>query len=171
MKFLIMSDNHGRHSLVQELVKAFQGQVDYFFHCGDSEFAASDPIWQVFAGNVTGNMDFDAGYAQERVVETPVGRVLLVHGHRHQVNQSNDLLLQIGLEDQVQFIFHGHTHRLYSEYRQGILMVNPGSLNHSRGPVNQTTFAIVTVEPDRYQVEFRDEEGKVVDGLTQVYAR
>ena len=46
MKILLMSDNHGRWPKVHELVEYYRPQVDLILHCGDSEFAPDDPVWE-----------------------------------------------------------------------------------------------------------------------------
>ncbi|MDO4432933.1 MAG: metallophosphoesterase [Aerococcaceae bacterium] len=156
MKFLVLSDNHGLWNVVHNLLQHFGPQVDYVFHCGDSEFTSDDPIWEQVSCVVAGNMDFDPQYVPQQIVETPVGKVFVAHGHRHQINQSNDTLYQVAKDSDCRFVFHGHTHVLYAEYREGILLMNPGSINHSRGNHHGTTFAIVTVDDAQINVEYYD---------------
>ncbi|MGX7091574.1 YfcE family phosphodiesterase [Hutsoniella sourekii] len=167
MKFLVMSDNHGRWPLVWDLVSNLRPQVDYIFHTGDSEFASDDPIWELVDGSVTGNMDFDPGYPATQVIETPVGKVFLAHGHRHGVNSGHDEILRAAKEADCCFAFHGHSHVLKAEYVDGVYIVNPGSLNHSRGPVPYTTYAIVSVDDQEVSVDFYNEAGELLKDLNR----
>lgn len=169
MKFLVMSDNHGRYKLVEAIVDQWVDQVDYMFHTGDSEFRADDPIWSKFDGVVAGNMDFDPGYKQGAMIDTPVGKVGLVHGHRHGVNYGQQGIAQLAEENQLRYLFHGHTHILYAELDKGIFYANPGSLSASRGPRSETTFMIVETADDTITVSYYDEESELIPDLTQTF--
>ncbi|MCW6663702.1 metallophosphoesterase [Aerococcaceae bacterium NML190073] len=171
MKFLVLSDNHGRWTETQQLIEHFRPQVDYIFHCGDSEFPADDLLWDQVDIVVSGNMDFDPQYLPQQELLTPVGRVFVVHGHRHQVNQSNTRLFELAKHNDYQFVFHGHTHVLYAEYKDGVLICNPGSLNHSRGKHSGCTCAVITVEPKQLTVTYYNDELVALPELEQVFTR
>lgn len=171
MKFLLMSDNHGFWPKVNEICQHYKGQVDYYFHCGDSEFQFDDPIWEYFDAKVTGNMDFDPQYPATVLFDTPEGQVLLAHGHLHNGHVHNRDLVKLAKEQGAKFLFHGHTHVLYAQIEEGILCVNPGSLKRSRGPQPDRTYAIVTVEPKVYQVDFYNDNLDLIPSLTQIFSR
>lgn len=171
MKMLLISDNHGRWKQVYNIVKKSRPNVDYIFHLGDSEFEYDDPIWKMVDGVVKGNMDHNHHYSKELVFDTPEGKVVLVHGHDHGVNRSNSAILNLAKERDAKFLFHGHTHQLKSELVDGILIVNPGSLNRSRGIYPERTYAIVTVDKDTSKVEFYNEDMELIPDLTHTYPR
>lgn len=171
MKILVLGDNHGRWQTVQSVIKTFKPQVDYIVHTGDSEFPADDPLWDDVDAIVSGNMDFDPQYRKQYILDSAEGKMLVVHGHRHGVNQSNQTLLDWAREENVKFVFHGHTHRLYADYQEGILFVNPGSLNQPRGQYPVRTFAVVTVDETTIDVNFYDDELQLVESLSQTFKR
>lgn len=171
MKFLVMSDNHGRWQKVQEVIDAFKDDVDYIFHCGDSEFPSDDPIWESVALVVSGNMDYDPQYRKIGTLTTEEGKVLVLHGHRHGVNYSNQQILELAHENEAKFVFHGHTHRLYAEAKDGVLLLNPGSLNQSRGPVLEKTFALVTIESEKILIDFYDDNLTKLTRLSETFNR
>ena len=37
MRYLVVSDNHGDREILVKLLDKYHANVDYFFHCGDSE--------------------------------------------------------------------------------------------------------------------------------------
>lgn len=172
MKWLIMSDNHGNWAKVNEIIEAYQNATEVIIHCGDSEFPADDPIWEKVTVVVAGNMDFDPQYLKLRTLETPKGKVLVVHGHQHGVNYGNDELVSLARSLDAKYVFHGHTHRLYAEKKEGILFVNPGSLNHSRGAVNEKTFAIVSFDDSKNEgvVEFYTDHNQKLNALTYTFS-
>lgn len=171
LKLLVLGDNHGRWQTVQSVLKAFKPQVDYVLHTGDSEFPADDPLWDDVDAVVSGNMDFDPQYRKHYLLNTDEGKIAVVHGHRHGVNQSNKVLFDLAAQEDIKFIFHGHTHRLYADYQNGILIVNPGSLNQPRGQHPYRTFAVVAVNEKEIEVCFYDDELQLVDSLTQTFKR
>ncbi len=171
MKFLVMSDNHGRWQKVQEVIGVFKDDVDYIFHCGDSEFPSDDPIWESVAVVVSGNMDYDPQYRKIGSLETAEGKVLVLHGHRHGVNHSNQQVLTLAHEMGATYAFHGHTHRLYAEMQEGVLLLNPGSLNQSRGPIEERTFALVTISAAEVLVEFYNDDLIKLTHLSETFKR
>lgn len=171
MRFLVMSDNHGRWQKVQEVIDAFKDDVDHIFHCGDSEFPSDDPIWEAVTLVVSGNMDYDPQYRKVAHTMTDEGKVLVLHGHRHGVNFSNQQVLDLANEIGAKFVFHGHTHRLYAEVKDDVLLLNPGSLNQSRGPVPEKTFAVVSLSPEEILVEFYDDNLTKLTRLSQSFTR
>lgn len=170
-KFLVMSDNHGKWPVVYRIIQQLKNEVDYIFHCGDSEFQADDPIWEDVDLVVTGNVDFDSRYIQTAEMDTPVGRVLVTHGHLHHVNTDNALLKQLAAQHQYAFVFHGHTHKLYAEYTDKVLLCNPGSLNHSRGEHPYTTYAIVSIDEQSITVAYFDENHTPLPYLTSNFVK
>lgn len=171
MKWLILSDNHGGWSKLNQLVADYRPKVDLIIHCGDSEFPADDPIWEQVDVVVSGNMDFDPQYLKKRYIDTTEGKILVVHGHLNGVNSGNQELLAEAKRSDAKFVFHGHTHKLYAEYTDGILMLNPGSLNHSRGPVPYRTFAIMELTSAEIIVKFYNDEMDALDHLTERFDR
>ena len=80
---------------------------------------------------VRGNCDW--GKAPDlRVVELEGVRFLLTHGHLQYVKSGLDELLQEGLNRQVNVICFGHTHLAKVVYRQGIYLMNPGTVGGCR---------------------------------------
>ena len=171
MKWLILSDNHGRWQATYDWVQFYRPQVDLIFHCGDSEFQADDPLWEMVDAVVTGNNDFDPAYARELVISTKAGKVFMTHGHFHNVYFTTDKMLAAAKANDCQFAFHGHTHVAYAKYEQGVLLCNPGSFNHSRGPLRERTYAMLTVEDQKLTVEFYNERKECLTELTQVFEK
>ena len=48
MKVLIVSDSHGLTTELEKLKAKYQGEVEHFIHCGDSELEADDPAIRAF---------------------------------------------------------------------------------------------------------------------------
>lgn len=170
MRWLVISDNHGDRAILTTMKQALHPDVT--FHCGDSEMSPSDPWFHgVYA--VKGNMDFDPDFP---VTCTPVvadTQVLLTHGDHDGVNFD---LTQLQLHAQkvgAQAVFFGHTHLLGAEMVAGRLYVNPGSISQPRGQYRDLggTCALITVEPDQWDVQYYTRDAQPVKDLHVTFAR
>ncbi|MGF3076642.1 metallophosphoesterase [Facklamia sp. P12955] len=169
MKLLVLSDNHGNYSIVKNIIQQFKDKVDYIIHCGDSEFSFDDPIWQAVDVKVAGNMDFSPGYPSSEILSTPKGKILITHGHLYQVNQGNINLLELALQKNAKYVFHGHTHRLYAEMKRGILFMNPGSIAKARGEIQEKTFSIVEISDDFIKVDYYNSHAIQLEDLSYYF--
>ena len=84
---------------------------------------------------VRGNNDFFDRSVPEHAVVTADGvRIFLTHGHREQVYaREGKLVAQLAREEGCGLAFFGHTHRMYLERENGVLVCNPGSISLPRG--------------------------------------
>lgn len=171
MKLLIMSDNHGHWPKVNEIIEKHRPNVDLILHCGDSEFPADDPIWELVDYVVRGNMDFNPQFRLEQVISTDEGNILLLHGHLSGVNMNNLRLIDQAKEQNCQFIFHGHTHALYTQMKGGIYIANPGSISSSRGKYPEKTYLIVEVSENTITSTYFDLQHQEIQELSHTYQR
>ncbi|MBC7765186.1 MAG: YfcE family phosphodiesterase [Hyphomonadaceae bacterium] len=130
-KIAVFSDSHGNW---QDMVRILQAapEIRRVIFLGD----VLDDIETVQAylpslafDVVKGNCD---GYAQESVekcVQVGQHRLLLTHGHTYRVKSGLQLLVARGRAVEANAIFFGHTHCATEQYEQGMLVVNPGSMN------------------------------------------
>ncbi|HGT1373043.1 TPA: metallophosphoesterase family protein [Enterococcus faecium] len=88
MRYLVVSDNHGDRDILVDLVDRYRSEVDIFFHCGDSELEASDPLWDTFQV-VQGNCDYGPGFEQKKVIQTGQDTVFMTHGHLNEKLKDN----------------------------------------------------------------------------------
>lgn len=143
MKFLVLSDTHGRIEAAEQLFERLTG-IDQILHLGDlttdARRLSADLGIEVIS--VPGNMDGSFSKKDYKVLETEWGRILLVHGHMHQA-KSGLLGLQYQAEElSCRAVFFGHTHTPLWLREDGMCFLNPGSLSQPRGG-NQGSYAIV----------------------------
>ena len=170
MKLLVVSDSHGDRDILVELIKKYRGQVDAMIHCGDSELAETDAIWQDMMP-VKGNMDFDQDYPPVRTAEIDHERIIWVHGHLHDVKNSMQTLVLTAKEAQAKFAFFGHTHELGVEMIDGVLVLNPGSILLPRGAHKIKTYAIVETTKDTIQVTYFNRLYQPIEELKRSFTR
>lgn len=144
LKILVVSDNHGDEGILNELATHYKDEVDYFIHCGDSELSNTDLIWEIYHP-VKGNMDFYP-YETESVVQTPLGNIVVAHGHLHDVKQTDEELVRLARENKAKIACYGHTHIMDYHTTDGVTIINPGSVRLPRGTYPYPTYALVSWE-------------------------
>ena len=138
MKILVISDTHGDIKRAVNLVSSIKG-IDLIIHCGDNKrdaekLAERFPGIEVIA--VNGKCDMHMG-TDFTIVKTNAGDIFVTHGHDYGV----------GYYD-CRAICFGHTHKPLCVERDGVLIVNPGSLSEPRGG-SEPSCAVITTEGDK----------------------
>lgn len=172
MKILVISDNHGDQAILEKVFTHFHDTVDAIFHCGDSEMAVTNPLFDDVQV-VKGNNDYGTTFADDVSIQGGTDQVFMTHGDLYGVNMGLTHLSLKAQEMGATLVFYGHTHQLAAEFVQGRLYLNPGSISLPRGEFANLggTFAIVTTMADQLQVDFYDRQLKRVSSLHQVFSR
>ena len=166
MKCLVVSDSHGDRDILVQLLESYTGQVDAFFHCGDSELASDDAVFDDMYV-VQGNMDYDRDLPESVSVKVEDTPVYMTHGHLVGVNFGLEHLVAAGEQHHAQCVFFGHTHQLGVERHAGMLVLNPGSISQPRGEFMRLggTYAIVETSADGIDVQYYNREQQPVPEL------
>lgn len=131
MRVCVMSDTHGG-LLPLKTLKPRLGSPDALFHLGDhcrdgrqAALYLGCPLYQV-----KGNCDRGEDEPEELCFTLEGKRFLLMHGHRHPLDELT--LYYLALEKRADAVLFGHTHVSCASVREGILILNPGSLSSPR---------------------------------------
>ena len=134
MRVIVVSDSHGATGRLSTILTVAEqaGPIDAIIHLGDGYYDLRDlevalpPMYQV-AGNCelfrSDTLDF---------VTLSNARILLTHGHYQHVREGTDDLLSLALEEKCAAALYGHTHYPKMEWRNGILILNPGAANDGK---------------------------------------
>ena len=142
MRFLIFSDTHGTRTPMKELYERYPN--DGIIHLGDY---ISDARWMLERTNghpvyqVVGNCDCGERGPEQQLLELGGVKVLMTHGHRYRVKGGYLEAFYAAKAAGAQVLLFGHTHIPFMERKEGILMLNPGSL---RAPGRE--YAILEIE-------------------------
>ena len=121
---LVFSDYHRKEQKVLELIKEYN--PTHILCLGDGE--SSDSFYQENnIISVKGNCDF-ANLELVKVVEIEGKRILLAHGHLHDVYFDIFKLYLLAKEQNANYVCFGHTHSQYLEEYEGVYFINPGAL-------------------------------------------
>ena len=77
MKIVIAGDNHGEKDSLKKIVNK-EPNTDLFLHTGDSLLLDYELTPFV---SVKGNCDYLQDYPESRTIKTPIGKLLITHGH------------------------------------------------------------------------------------------
>ena len=129
----VLSDTHGR--LYRQVKESLRG-VDHIIHAGDvgsaqvlTELKAIAPVTAV-----RGNCDLEA-WAQNLPTEAEleVGGVRILVGHiAGRLRERLDRAAEVPGSHGFRLVVTGHSHRVESEERDGVLHLNPGSAGSER---------------------------------------
>ncbi|AAL81916.1 metallophosphoesterase [Pyrococcus furiosus DSM 3638] len=158
MKVGVLSDTHIPKAYFPPQIFEFlkKRNVQYIIHAGDitsKEFLEKlEEVAPVIA--VKGNMD-RIDLPEEEKIEIGNFSILILHGHQF-LSLNLDNLTYKALEEEVDILVFGHTHRPYynvvRSYGREIILLNPGSPTLPR--MSEPTFAILEVSNEDIDVHF-----------------
>lgn len=133
-RLLVISDSHGNIGKIDDILRKYEGNYDYFIHLGDRVYdmiSFRDSVHNLVAvkGNIElqGPMQTDLG-SQETILEVEDVKIFITHGSRYSVESTLVFLKKHARKIGAQVVLFGHTHIKYLEFDEGILLFNPGAL-------------------------------------------
>lgn len=149
-QILVVSDSHGSADVLKSLCCRYP-QITTVLHAGDGSsdveaLMRDNPLLSVFA--VRGNCDYDGDFLPDEELFTVDGvKIFLTHGHRFGVKYDYGTIMWEAKNRGADIVVFGHTHRSECEQRDGIWMLNPGSL--SRSFLSRGSYAIIEINDGR----------------------
>ena len=160
MKILIVSDTHGQEKNLEEVLKK-EEPIDALIHLGDLEggedFISTHVKCPVYL--VSGNNDFFCSLPREREITLGKYKVLITHGHYYCVSNGYERICQEGISRQMDIVMFGHTHRPVILEKDGIIVLNPGSLSFPRQRDGQRSYIVMEKsegEPPTFEIKYVD---------------
>ncbi len=155
MKILVFSDSHGRTVDIYDAIE--REAPDGVIHLGDytedvrelrrAYAYSSMPIYAV-----RGNNDFDSDFPMFIVITLGGVKMYLSHGHRERVyGMSSGVMADRARENGCVLAMFGHTHRLFLEQIDDIMVFNPGSISLPRG--GKKSYGRLTIEDGGFTIE------------------
>ncbi len=149
MRILVLSDSHGDDGALRRAILA-QPKAEVVIHLGDGEAEfqrarASFPE-KMFL-QVRGNCDWGSGLPVTGVFETDGVKVFYTHGHAYGVKSGLYNAVCAARGQRAQVLLYGHTHNAFTDYDDGLHILNPGALSGWRasyGTLDITPQGIVT---------------------------
>ena len=149
MKVLVVSDTHGRDESL-EMAVALEQPFDYLIHCGDVEGREFfiEALAECPCTIVAGNNDFFSRLPREDEFYIGNKKAFITHGHKYSVSMTKEQILEEGKVRGADIVMFGHTHQPYFEQKDGITLLNPGSLSYPRQIGRKGSYMLLDVKPD-----------------------
>ena len=153
MKILVFSDAHGNLDMIEHVIRA-NPLMDYYISLGDNEVDIKYLIdYNIIS--VIGNSIRDYGYPDEREIVAEDMLLFITHGHKYQVQKSLKRLHQKAKNNHYNVVFYGHTHIAKIDNKQGVYIVNPGSVSRPRNTL-PPTYLICEIMGEDISFTFKD---------------
>ena len=149
MRVLIISDTHGRHTGLDRVLEE-AGEIDMFIHLGDVE-GGEDYINAVVGCEkhmVKGNNDFFSDLPREEEFYIGGYKVFITHGHTYYVSLDPEYIRGEGEARKADIVMFGHTHKPYFEQKDGLTVLNPGSVSFPRQEGRKGSYMIMEISGD-----------------------
>lgn len=149
VKIGVISDSHGNLTNLQDAVGELnQLGVDAIFHLGDYvRDSKKIHVWfNRTIYSIKGNCDqgsLDGLNYAKISFENKI--VYATHGHLFNVKSDLDALYYEGSQKKADVILFGHTHRRLLKKKNGILLMNPGSLMGGRYS-EDPSYGVITID-------------------------
>ena len=144
MRVLVLSDSHGINNPLETIIDSHP-DIEHIIFLGDG-IAGVEDLKRFYNKKfylVRGNCDFAS---ELPIVDTLVfngKKIIYTHGHTLDVKYTTERLYEIAKQNNADIVLFGHTHIAYSEYRDGVYLLNPGSVSRSRN--GQNSYAIIDI--------------------------
>ncbi len=146
MKILIVSDTHGWVENLEKVLKK-TGHIDCLIHLGDvtgdEDYIRS--LTDAPVHIVAGNNDYGSKLPQEEILEIGGYKALLTHGHYY-VGAGIGRLQEEALARGVDIVMFGHTHFPCLWQKDGLTILNPGSLSLPRQEGRRPSYIIMEID-------------------------
>lgn len=145
MRIVVLSDSHNDYYALDRVVMA-RPDAGLFLHLGDGE-QEFDDLMSVYPDKkmlfVRGNCDWNSEKKTEELLICADKRIFLTHGHMYGVKRGLDRLEQRARLLSADICCFGHTHTACSTYRDGLHLLNPGSIALPRD--GSASYAVIDI--------------------------
>ena len=149
MKVLIVSDTHGRHAGIEAAIER-EYPFQKLIHLGDAEGYEEyiEELAKCPIEIVAGNNDFFSNLPDEKIIFIEDFCAMITHGHAYGVSMGYQNIRNEGRVRGVDAVMFGHTHRPFFLQKDGMTILNPGSLSFPRQEGRRGSYMIMEVDVD-----------------------
>lgn len=158
MRILIVSDTHGRHGNLDEVLER-ESNIDMLLHLGDLEneeyYIEAIGEWPYHM--VAGNNDLFSYLPRDKEIQIGKYKVWMTHGHQYYVSMGTGRLREAARARGVDIVLFGHTHKPYVDVEDSPMLINPGSISYPRQEGRKASYIIMEIAKDgsaRFHVNY-----------------
>lgn len=141
MRVLVLSDSHGDRWRLLKAIDA-QPEAKYIIHLGDGaqDMEGLEKLPGKITLQVRGNGDFEPDIPYSLHGKIAGVSYYACHGHMEFVKHGDRMLWEKARDFGASLVLYGHTHEAVTTYRDGVWLMNPGS-------VHQGEYGVVDITP------------------------
>ncbi len=144
MRFLIVSDSHGRDDNLRRAILS-QPTAQVVIHLGDGQeelARARSSFPEKMFLQVRGNCDWGSALPVANEYTVDGVKIFYTHGHAYGVKSGLYTAVCAARERRAQVLLFGHTHQPLTDYEDGLYILNPGALSSF-----QPTYGTLDITP------------------------
>ncbi len=156
MRVLVVSDNHGVTSDIYKIIDRVK--PDMIYHLGDGEGSTIEikERSRLPMIAVAGNCDWgSATLPKVSVDQIGEHKVMLTHGHLYGVKSGYERLVAEAKERGCDVVIYGHTHIPELEEVDGVMIMNPGSVEWPKQFDMNKSFGIINYNKGKMEFAIR----------------
>lgn len=135
MRIVVMSDSHRAKGNLFEIVEKHMKTTDLFLFLGDGEDDFDEVLMlypDIKYDRVCGNCDWYSTYPLYKCIDAGGKKIFFSHGHPFHVKFGYEEIIRESRSAGADICLFGHTHNQFTEYRDGLYIMNPGSVADGR---------------------------------------
>ena len=149
MKVLIVSDTHKSHRNLEKIIEREQ-PFQMLIHLGDVEGGEDyiETLADCPVHIVRGNNDFFSELPGEQEFFIEGRHIFATHGHYYGVSMGKERLKAEARGRGADIVMYGHTHKPSFEQKDGLTVLNPGSLSFPRQEGRKGSYMLMEIGAD-----------------------
>lgn len=147
MKIFIVSDTHRSHGSLERALEQ-EGSIDMLIHLGDVE-GGEDYIAALVdcpTHIIGGNNDFFSDLPREEDFFIEGKHIFITHGHSYLTGLNESGIKKEALRRGADIAMYGHTHRPSLSEKDGVIILNPGSISWPRQPGRRKSYMVMETD-------------------------
>lgn len=152
MRIVVMSDSHRAKRKLFDIVELQMSTTDLFIFLGDGEDDFDDVLAlypHLKYERVAGNCDWYSSLPLYKSIKAQGKTIFFSHGHPFRVKFGYDEIIREARLNEADICLFGHTHTQYTNYDNGLYIMNPGSVANSEYGMIDITDSGIMLIPSR----------------------
>ncbi len=146
-RIIVVSDTHGSFLKFNEIIKKHMHEAHCFIHLGDGydEVCSAMMLYpDLTFYAVRGNNDFFCDLPDIRTIEVCSKTIAFTHGHTYYVKSGLNPLIKCANNISADIILYGHTHKSFTNFDDGLYIMNPGSPCYPSG--SSPSYGVIDIQ-------------------------
>ncbi len=144
-----MSDSHRLKKVLFDIVEKHRKDADLFIFLGDGDDDFDD-VLELYPNlkneRVCGNNDWYSIYPYFKLITAEGKKLFITHGHTFNVKFGYENVICQAEKSGADICLFGHTHTQYTDYINGMYIMNPGAVcSYKYGIIDITKAGIVLI--------------------------